>query len=157
MNRSIILRTIPPIHRTFPPNRPKWVHFHRALPCSAKKTPFPGIRKAGRGQTPSGQMTPSLHFLSSKEKLLSLLPYNLTFRQSKHAKITTQASYQNLGGYMASYGDSDTRDGCTHRLSSRCISPYYPTFLATTLHSFSQNAMPYVQISFTRYRRSTAV
>lgn len=35
--------------------------------------------------------------------------------------------------------------------------PYSPTFLATTLHSFSQNAMPYVQISFTRYRRSTAV
>ena len=34
---------------------------------------------------------------------------------------------------------------------------YYPTFLATTLHSFSQNAMPYIQISFTRYRRSTAV
>ena len=143
--------------RTFPPNRPKWVHFCHTLPHSAKKSPFPGIKKAGRERTLSGQMTPFLYFLSSKRRLLSSLPYNLTFHQSKHAKITTQASYLNLGGYMASYGDSDTRDGCTHRLSSRCISPYYPTFLATTLHSFSQNAMPYVQISFTRYRRSTAV
>ena len=153
----LVLRTIPPTLRTFPPNRPKWVHFCRALPHSAKESPFPGIRKAGRGRTLSGQMTPFLHFISLKGKSLSLSPYILTSYQSKHAKRTTQASYQNLGGYMASYGYSDTRDGCTHRLSSRCNSPYYPTFLATTLHSFSQNAMPYVQISFTRYRRSTAV
>ena len=44
---------------------------------------------------------------------MSIQPHILTFYQSKHAKITTQASYQNLGGYMAKYGDFDTRDGCT--------------------------------------------
>ena len=31
---------------------------------------------------------------------MSIQPYILTFYQSKHAKRTTQASYQNLGGYM---------------------------------------------------------
>ena len=44
---------------------------------------------------------------------MSIQPYILTFYQPKHAKITTQASYQNLGGYMAKYADSDTMDGCT--------------------------------------------
>ena len=93
---------------TFSPNRPKWVHFCRALPHSAKKTPFPGIRKAGREQTLSGQMTLFLHFLSSKERLLLLPPHILTLYSSKHAKITTQASYQNLGGYMCLHQYIDT-------------------------------------------------
>ena len=96
-----VLRTIPPILRTFPPNRPKWVHFCRSLAHSAKKSPFPGIKKAGRGRTLSGQMTPFLHFFPSEGALLSIQPYILTSHQSKHAKRTTQASYQNLGGYMA--------------------------------------------------------
>ena len=29
---------------------------------------------------------------------------------------------------MAKYADFDTRDGCTHGLSSRCISPLFPHF-----------------------------
>ena len=94
---------ISPTLRTIPPNRPKLVHFCRALPHSAKESPFPGIRKAGRGRTLSGQMTPFLHFISLKGKSLSLSPYILTSYQSKHAKRTTQASYQNLGGYMAEW------------------------------------------------------
>ena len=97
----LILRTILPILRTISPNRPKWVHFCRALPHSAKKPPFPRIKKAGRGRTLSGQMTPLLHFFPSEGSLLSIQPYILTSHQSKHAKRTTQASYQNLGGYMA--------------------------------------------------------
>ena len=97
----LVLRTIPPTLRTFPPNRPKWVHFCRALPHSAKKTPFPDIRKAGRERTLSGQTTSFLHFFPSEGALLSIQPYILTSHSSKHAKITTQASYQNLGGYMA--------------------------------------------------------
>ena len=97
----LVLRTIPPILRTIPPNRPKWVHFSRVLPHSAKKSPFSGIRKAGRGRTLSGQMTPLLHFFPSEGSLLSIQPYILTSYQSNHAKRTTQASYQNLGGYMA--------------------------------------------------------
>ena len=96
-----VLWTISPILGTFPPNRPKWVHFCRALPHSAKKSPFLRIRKAGRERTLSGQMTPFLHFFPSEGALLSIQPYILTSHQSKHAKITTQASYQNLGGYMA--------------------------------------------------------
>ena len=103
------------ILRTIPPNRPKWVHFCRALPHSAKKTPFPDIRKAGRERTLSGQMAPLLHFFPSNGAFLSIQPYILTFYQPKHAKITTQASYQNLGGYMASCAYFDTRDGCTPR------------------------------------------
>ena len=114
--------------RTFPPNRPKWVHFCRALPHSAKKSPFPGIKKAGRGRTLSGQMTLFFHFFPSEGVFLSIQPYILTFYQPKHAKITTQASYQNLGGYMASYADFDTRDGCTRRYSSGCISPLLSHF-----------------------------
>ena len=58
-------------------------------------------------------MTQILHFIPSEGALLSIQPYILTYYQSKHAKTTTQASYQNLGGYMAKYGDFDTRDGCT--------------------------------------------
>ena len=54
--------------------------------------------------------------------------YILTSYHSKHAKRTTQASYQNLGGYMASYVDFDTRDGCTRRYSSGCISHLLPHF-----------------------------
>ena len=73
-------------------------------------------------------MTSFLHFISLKGKSLSLSPYILTSHQSKHAKITTQASYQNLGGYMASYADFDTRDGCTRRCSSECISRILPHF-----------------------------
>ena len=96
----LVLRTIPPTLRTFHPNRPKWVHFCRVLPHSAKKSPFPGIKKAGRERTLSGQMTPFLHFPPSEGALLSIQPYILTSYQSKHAKRTTQASYQNLGGYM---------------------------------------------------------
>lgn len=101
-----------PVLRTIPPNRPKWVHFRRTLPYSAKKSPFPRIKKAGRERTLSGQMTPFLYFLSSKRRLLSLLPYNLTFHQSKHAKITTQALYQNLGGYMCLHLYNDTSYDC---------------------------------------------
>ena len=97
----LVLRTIPPTLRTFPPNRPKWVHFHQSLPHSVKKSPFPGIKKAGRERTLSGQMTPILHFSPSKGAFLSIQPYILTSYQSKHAKITTHASSQNLGGYMA--------------------------------------------------------
>ena len=44
---------------------------------------------------------------------MSIQPYILTSYQSKHAKITTQASYQNLGGYMAKDAYFDTGDGCT--------------------------------------------
>ena len=91
----------PPILRTIPPNRPKWVHFCRILPHSAKKTPFPRIKKAGRERTLSGQMTPFLHFFPSEGALLSIKTHILTSYLSKHAKITTQASYQNLSGYMA--------------------------------------------------------
>ena len=101
-----VLWTIPPILRTFPPNRPKWVHFRRALPYSAKKSPFPGIKKAGRERTLSGQMTPILHFFSSEGRLLLIPLHILTFHSFKHAKRTTQASYQNLGGYM--WNDSKT-------------------------------------------------
>ena len=129
----LVLRTIPPTLRTFPPNRPKWVHFCRALPHSAKESPFPGIRKAGRGRTLSGQMTPFLHFISLKGKSLSLSPYILTSYQSKHSKRTTQASYQNLGGYMASYGNSDTRDGCTRRCKSRCIASLFTPLFSPQL------------------------
>ena len=71
-----------------------------ASPHSVKKPPFPGIKKAERGRTPSGQMTSFLHFISLEGKSLSLSPYILTSYQSKHAKRTTQASYQNLGGYI---------------------------------------------------------
>ena len=85
----------------FPANRPKWVHFYHVLPHSAKKSPFPGIRKAGRGRTLSGQMTLFFHFFPSEGVFLSIQPYILTFYQPKYAKTTTQASYQNLGGYMA--------------------------------------------------------
>ena len=131
--------------------------FTAPSPIPRKNLRFRASKKAGRERTHSGQMTPFLHFIPSEGALLSIQPHLLTFHSPKHAKRTIKASYQNLGGYMAKYGDSDTRDGCTHRLSSRCNSPYYPTFLATTLHSFSQKAMPYVQISFTRYRRRTAV
>ena len=92
-------------------------------PHSAKKSPFPGIRKAGRGRTLSGQMTPFLHFISLGGKLFSLPPYILTFYQSKHSKRTTQASYQNLGGYMASYGNSDTRDVCTRKCKAGASPP----------------------------------
>ena len=49
-----------------------------------------------------------LHFFSSEGRLLSLLSYILTRHQSKHAKITTQASYQNLGGYMWNDSKNDT-------------------------------------------------
>ena len=33
---------------------------------------------------------------------MSIQPHILTLYHPKYAKITTQASYQNLGGYMAS-------------------------------------------------------
>ena len=82
-------------------------------PHSAKKSPFPGIRKAGRGRTLSGQMAPILHFFPSNGAFLSIQPYILTSYHSKHAKRTTQASYQNLGGYMAKDAYFDTGDGCT--------------------------------------------
>ena len=108
------------ILRTFPPNRPKWVHFCRTLPHSAKNSPFPGIKIAGRERTLSGKMTPFLHFFPSEGAILSIQSYILTFYQSKHAKITTQASYQNSGGYMAKYADSDTRDGCTRGYKNGC-------------------------------------
>ena len=117
----LVLRTIPPILRTFPPNRPKWVHFCRTLPHSAKKSPFPGIKKAGRERTLSGQMKPLLHFFPSEGSLLSIQPYILTSHQSKHAKITTQASYQNLGGYMASYAYFDTKCKIKRQPEIGCI------------------------------------
>ena len=124
----LVLRTIPPTLRTIPPNRPKWVHFCRVLPHSAKKSPFPGIKKAGRERTLSGQMTPILHFIPSEGALLSIQPYIMTLCQLKHTKITTHASYQNLGGYMAKHADSDTKDGCTSRCSSGCLSRPLPRF-----------------------------
>ena len=40
---------------------------------------------------------------------MSIQPYILTYYQSRHAKRTTQALYQNLGGYMASYAYFDTK------------------------------------------------
>ena len=97
----------------FPPNRPKWVHFCRSLPHSAKKSPFPGIKKAGQGRTPSGQMTQFLHFIPSEGALSSIWPHILTLHLSKHAKAT-QASHQNLGGYMCPNRYDDT--GCDHQL-----------------------------------------
>ena len=115
----LVLWTIPPTLRTFPPNRPKWVHFCRALPHSAKKSPFPGIKKAGRGRTLSGQMTLFFHFFPSEGVFLSIQPYILTFYQPKHAKITTQASYQNLSGYMANLANYDTEDDAHCRAQSR--------------------------------------
>ena len=106
-----------PILRTFSQNRPKWVHFCRSLAHSAKKSPFPGIKKAGRERTLSGKMTPILRFLSSKGRLLSLPPHILTLHSSKNSKTTTQASYQNLGGYMCLHRYFDTRYDCRfHRL-----------------------------------------
>ena len=44
---------------------------------------------------------------------MSIQPHILTPCQSKRAKIATQASYQNLGGYMAKDAYFDTGDGCT--------------------------------------------
>ena len=82
------------------------------LPHSAKKTPFPVIRKAGQGRTLSGQTTSFLHFFPSEGALLSIQPYILTSHQSKHAKRTTQASYQNLGGYMCLHLYNDTSYDC---------------------------------------------
>ena len=55
---------------------------------------------------------------------MSIQPYILTSYQSKYAKITTQALYQNSGGYMAKYGDFDTRDGCTHYEITVHLEPY---------------------------------
>lgn len=95
-------------HFSPPKNRPKWVHFCRCLPHFAKKTLFPGIKKAGWEPTLSDQMMPTLHFLSSEGRLLPLIPHILTPNSSKHAKITTQASYQNLGGYMCLHQYNDT-------------------------------------------------
>ena len=115
----LVLRTIPPTLRTFPPNRPKWVHFCRALTHYAKKSPFPGIKKAGRERTLSGQMKPFLHFPPSEGALLSIRLQILTFYQSKHAKRTTQALYQNLGGYMANLANYDTEDDAHCRAQSR--------------------------------------
>ena len=81
-------------------------------PPFGEKSPFPGIKKAGRGRTLSGQMTPSLHFSPSEGALLPIQPHILTFYQSKHAKRTTQASYQNLGGYMCLHQYFDTDYDC---------------------------------------------
>ena len=123
----------PPTLRTIPPNRPKWVHFCRSLPYSSKKSPFSVIKKAERERTLSGQMTSILHFFPSEGALLSIQPHILTSYQSKHAKRTTQASYQNLGGYMASYGYSDTRDVCTRRCKSRCIASLFTPLFSPQL------------------------
>ena len=88
-------------------------------PPFGEKSPFPGIKKAGRGQTLSGEMNPSRHFSPSEGAFLSIQPHILTFYQSKHAKITTQASYQNLGGYMANLANYDTEDDAHCRAQSR--------------------------------------
>ena len=118
----LVLRTIPPTLRTFHPNRPKWVHFCRTLPHSAKKSPFLRIKKAGRERTLSGEMTQSLHFFPSEGVFFSIQPYILTFYQSKHAKITTQASYQNLGGYMVEVrGIEPLSEKATARLSPSAV------------------------------------
>ena len=71
-------------------------------------------QKSRKGTNPIRPNDAIPSFFPSEGAPLSIQPYILTFYQSKHAKITTQASYQNLGGYMASYADYDTRDGCTH-------------------------------------------
>ena len=110
----LVLRTIPPTLRTLPPNRPKWVHFCRSLPPIPRKNlRFRASKKAGQGRTPSGQMTQFLHFIPSEGALSSIWPHILTLHLSKHAKAT-QASHQNLGGYMCPNRYDDT--GCDHQL-----------------------------------------
>ena len=105
-----VLRTIPPTLRTIPPNRPKWVHFCRVLPHSAKKSPFPGIKKAGRERTLSGQMTPILHFIPSEGALLSMQPYILTPYQSKHAKNDHPSFVSKLGWLYGTSNGNRTHD-----------------------------------------------
>ena len=127
-DRSTVSGALPPILVMFPPIVQSGCIFAVHSPHSAKESPFPVIRKAGQGRTLSGQTTSFLHFFPSEGALLSIQPYIMTLCQLKHTKITTHASYQNLGGYMAKHADSDTRDGCTRRCSGGYISRLLPHF-----------------------------
>ena len=80
-----------------------------------------GHQKSRKGTNPIRLNDAIPSFFPSEGVLLSIQPYILTFYQSKHAKITTQASYQNLGGYMANPVDYDTRDSCTRGCRNGCI------------------------------------
>ena len=100
-------------------------------PPFREKISVSGHQKSQKGTNPIRPNDAIPSFFPSEGAFLSIQPYNLTLYQPKHAKRITQASYQNLGGYMASYADFDTRDGCTR----------YANPVASTLPGFC-SAMP---------------
>ena len=66
---------------------------------------------AGRGQSPSGQMTRYIQFLASERKNIANYSGILTLNPFTNAKRITHALYQNMGDEVAPHAAIDTIRG----------------------------------------------
>ena len=81
-------------------------------PPFCEKTSVSGHQKSRKGTNPIRPNDAIPSFSPSEGAFFSIQPHILTPYSSIHAKRTTQASYQNLGGYMCLHLYNDTSYDC---------------------------------------------